>query len=57
MRLQRKGFLHGKAGPGISEAIIHPPISTDELTKDDTDELQSKLRDVINTPLHEKYGV
>lgn len=57
MRLQRKGFLHGKAGPGISEVIIHPLISTNGLTKDETDELQIKLRDIINSPLHEKYGV
>lgn len=57
IRLQRKGFLHGKAGPGISEAIIHPPISTTGLTKNDTDALQLKLREVINSPLREKYGV
>jgi 1-acyl-sn-glycerol-3-phosphate acyltransferase len=57
MRLQRKGFFKGKAGPGISEAIIHPTISTLGLTKDDSDALQSKLRDIINSPLHEKYGV
>ena len=57
MRLQRKGFLHGKAGPGISEVIIHPLIPTNGLTKVDTDALQLKLRDIINSPLHEKYGV
>lgn len=57
IRLQRKGFLHGKAGPGISEVIIHPLISTIGLTKSDTDVLQLKLRDIINSPLHEKYGV
>lgn len=57
MRLQRKGFLHGKAGPGLSEVIIHPPISTNGLTKDDSDALLLKLRDFINSPLHEKYGV
>jgi len=27
------------------------------LTKDDTDALQLKLRNVINSPLHKKYGV
>lgn len=57
IRLQRKGFLHGKASPGISEAIIHPLISTIGLTKDDTDALELKLREIINSPLHEKYGV
>ena len=56
-RLQRKGLLKGKAGPGISEVIIHPLISTNGLTRDDADELQLKLRKVINSPLHKKYGV
>ncbi len=56
-RLQRKGLLKGKAGPGISEVIIHPLIMTNGLTKDETDALQLKLRDIINSPLREKYGV
>jgi len=57
VRLQRKGLCKGKASPGISEVIIHPLIPTNGLTKEDTDVLQLKLRDVINTPLHKKYGV
>ena len=57
IRLQRKGLFKGKASPGISEIIIHPLIPTTGLTKDDTDTLQIKLRDIINSPLHEKYGV
>ena len=57
IRLQRKGLWNGKASPGISEVIIHPLISTNGLTKDDTDALQIKLRGIINSPLHEKYGV
>lgn len=57
IRLQRKGFFKGLASPGISEAIIHPIISTDGLTKNDADALQLKLRGVINSPLHRKYGV
>ena len=57
LRLQRKGLFKGKAGPGVSEAIIHPLIPTRGLTKDDRDALQSKLRGVINRPLHQKYGV
>jgi 1-acyl-sn-glycerol-3-phosphate acyltransferase len=56
IRLQRKGLLKGKASPGISEAIIHPLISTTGLTKADADELQLKLHDIINSPLREKYG-
>jgi len=57
IRLQRKGLLKGKASPGVSEVIIHPLISTNGLTKDDTDMLQLKLRDIINLPLHKIYGV
>jgi len=57
IRLQRKGLLKGKASPGVSEIIIHPLISTNGLTKDDTDMLQLKLRDIINLPLHKIYGV
>jgi len=57
IRLQRKGFFKGKASPGISEVIIHPLISTTGLKKNNADELQLKLRDIINLPLHQKYGV
>ena len=42
---------------GISETTICSPISTIGLTKDNTDALQFNLRDIINSPLHEKYGV
>ena len=56
-RLQRKGLFSGKASPGISEVVIHPLIHTNGLTKGDTEELQLKLRDIINSPLHERYGV
>ena len=57
IRLQRKGLFKGKASPGKSEVIIHPLIPTSGLTKNDTGALQLKLRDIINSPLHEKYGV
>ena len=57
IRLQRKGFFKGKASPGISEVIIHPLISTIGLNKNNAEELQSKLREIINLPLHQKYGV
>lgn len=55
IRLQRKGLIKGKASPGISEVIIHPLIPTKGLTKKNTDELQLKLRDIINLPLRQKY--
>ena len=56
-RLERKGWFTGKASPGVVEAIIHPAISTKGYTKADTDLLNEKLREVINQPLKEKYGV
>jgi 1-acyl-sn-glycerol-3-phosphate acyltransferase len=57
IRLQRKGLWKGKASPGISEVIIHPLISTNGLSNNDIDALQLKLRNIINSPLHKKYGV
>ncbi|MBI9066772.1 MAG: 1-acyl-sn-glycerol-3-phosphate acyltransferase [Salinivirgaceae bacterium] len=56
-RLQRSGLFKGKASPGIAEVIIHPLISTAGLTRKDTEALQTKLHEVINAPLKEKYGV
>lgn len=56
-RLQRRGFTTGKASPGIAEVVVHPPMETKGLTKADADALLIKLRDIINAPLHEKYGV
>ena len=56
-RLQRKGLWTGKAGPGIAEVIIHPMIETKGLNKDDQEALLEKLRETINQPLKERYGV
>jgi len=56
-RLERKGWFTGKASPGRVEVIIHPAIYTSGLTKDDTESLNEKLREVINKPLNELYGV
>lgn len=56
-RLQRRGLMTGTASPGIAEVIIHPPIETKGLTKSDANDLLTQLREVINEPLLEKYGV
>lgn len=56
-RLQRASLFKGNACPGVAEVVIHPPISTEGYTKKDADALQAKLHEVINQPLHEKYGV
>lgn len=55
-RLQRSGFIKGKASPGIAKVIIHKPISTKGLTRKDTEALQNQLHDVINAPLKQLYG-
>lgn len=56
-RLQRSSLFKGNASPGVAEVVIHPLIPTAGLTKKDTEDLQAKLKEVINQPLHEKYGV
>jgi 1-acyl-sn-glycerol-3-phosphate acyltransferase len=56
-RLQRRGIMKGKASPGLAKVIIHPPIETKGLTKSDANELLTTVRNTINEPLHEKYGV
>lgn len=56
-RLQRKGFWSGMAGPGVSEMIIHPPITTIGKTKADTALILEQLRNIINAPLNKMYGV
>ena len=56
-RLQRKGLFRGKASPGVSKVIIHPLISTVGKTKNEPIILQTKLRNIINAPLIEKYNI
>lgn len=50
-RIQRKGILTGKSGPGMSEIIIHAPIDTKGYTKDRVDELKNRVYSIINAPL------
>ena len=50
-RLQRSGIWKGKAGPGIAEVIIHKPINTTGLHKENIDQLQSKVEAIIEGPL------
>ena len=56
-RLQRSSLFKGNASPGVAEVVIHPPISTEGLTRQDTEALQEKLKGIINQPLNQKYGV
>lgn len=50
-RLGRGGILNGNASPGISEVVIHPPVPTKGMTKNDVKELIGKVREVISGPL------
>ena len=54
-RIQGSVLLKGKAGPGITKAIIHEPISTKGLTLDDLLSLKQQTFDTINEPLKNEY--
>jgi 1-acyl-sn-glycerol-3-phosphate acyltransferase len=49
-------MLSARAHPGISNVIIHEPISTEGLEKKDLVSLRNQTFDVINKPLMEKHG-
>jgi len=55
-RLQRKKFWLGKAGPGFADVVIHEPVFTKNLTRDDVKELAKRIQNIINKPLYEKWG-
>lgn len=50
-RLQRGRFFTGKAAPGLSEVIIHKPVITSGLTKNDVGFLQEQVYGIIEEPL------
>ncbi len=41
----------GSAGPGIADVIIHKPVFTTGLGKENIEELQNRVREIINGPL------
>jgi 1-acyl-sn-glycerol-3-phosphate acyltransferase len=49
--LQGSVFLKGKAGPGITKAIIHEPVYTKGLLADDVVELKNKVYRIIESGL------
>jgi 1-acyl-sn-glycerol-3-phosphate acyltransferase len=55
-RLQRGAFLTGIASPGIAAVVIHQPVSTVGLTKDDVDALEKQVYEIINAPLKKRYN-
>ena len=50
-RLEMGGLFSGKAGPGISKAIIHEPIPTLGMTQEDIVPLRDKVYHIINNEL------
>jgi len=54
-RLKSGGFLSGMSSPGFCDVIIHPPVYTQGLTKDDQDDLAKRVKEIIDKPLKEKY--
>ncbi len=50
-RLGRGGIFSGKAGPGISGVVIHPPVSTTDMDKNDVDRLLHHTERIIEAPL------
>lgn len=54
-RLQKGSFFTAKAGPGCSDVIIHKPVYTQDLTKDDVDSLQNLVRGIIDEPLLKRF--
>ena len=50
-RLQYGGLFKGHAGPGIARVIIHKPIPTINIHKDNLDELQDEIHRIIEEPI------
>lgn len=50
-RLGRGGILSGHVGPGLSRVVIHPPVSTSGMNKNDIATLTKQVRDIISGPL------
>jgi len=49
--LSRSGFWKGIDGPGIAEVVIHKPIITTGMKKENMDQLQHQVIDVISSAL------
>ncbi|RMG82634.1 MAG: 1-acyl-sn-glycerol-3-phosphate acyltransferase [Bacteroidetes bacterium] len=49
--LQGSVFLKGKAGPGITKAIVHSPVSTKGLSEEDIVPLKNKVYQIIASGL------
>ncbi len=49
--LQRGNFFMGKGGPEISKVVIHKPILTNGLRKENVEDLQKQIFDIINEPI------
>lgn len=54
--LQGTVLLKGRAGPGISRCIIHKPIECKGMDENEMAALRTRVRDIIEKPLIDKYG-
>lgn len=54
--LQRGSLLFGRARPGRNEMIIHAPIETKGLKKEDAKALEERVKNIINAPLILKWA-
>jgi len=50
--LQNGGFFKSFGGPGMSNIIVHKPISTAGLTENDLVSLKTKVYEIISTELN-----
>jgi 1-acyl-sn-glycerol-3-phosphate acyltransferase len=50
-RLSRSGFWMGPASPGISRVIIHKPVSTKGLKKENSTQLTDEVFSIINSEI------
>ncbi len=51
--LSRSGFWFGPAGPGISEVVIHKPVMTTGLKKENMNQLRDEVISIISSSLIE----
>lgn len=54
--LQRGNIFHTKGHPGISRVVVHPPILTKGLKKEDLQKVEDLVKERIKGPLVEVYG-
>lgn len=54
--LSRSGFWKGSAGPGISEVVIHKPVITTGLRKENIEQIKEDVLAIINSSLQLQHS-